>query len=426
MTPQMKEKIEKLQRGEVPAGYRSTEIGILPDNWQCKELREICEPITQVAGTDEFETLSISAGLGFVNQAEKFGKELSGKQYEKYKVLHKGDFSYNKGNSSKYPQGCIYRLKDRENAAVPNVFESFRLKQQYCADYYDQLFTSGFLNRQLVRKINHGIRDDGLLNLTEKDFYSCLLPVPPIDEQKSIAVILNTHDDIIALYRQKTEQLLQLKKTCLSKLFPKKESTFPEIRFPGFTKPWEQCNVSDITTSYSGGTPQASNSEYYNGEIPFIRSGEINGDHTELFITQKGMDNSSAKMVSKGDILYALYGATSGEVSRAGLDGAINQAILAIIPKKNNNTDFLVEWFRKEKNNIIDKYLQGGQGNLSAQIIKNLEITIPSFDEQNIIGQYFSGLNTLITLHQRMIEELQQEKRTLFKLLLMGISISSS
>ena len=185
----------------------------------------------------------------------------------------------------------------------------------------------------------------------------------------------------------------------------------PKIRFPEFTDDWEQCKVSDITTSYSGGTPQAGNAEYYNGDIPFIRSGEIYGDHTELFITQKGMDNSSAKMVSKGDILYALYGATSGEVSRAGLDGAINQAILAIIPNENYNADFIVEWFRKEKANIIDKYLQGGQGNLSAQIIKNLEIGIPSYEEQNRIGDFFSGINNLITLHQRKLEKLKDLKK---------------
>lgn len=113
------------------------------------------------------------------------------------------------------------------------------------------------------------------------------------------------------------------------------------------------------------------------------------------------MDNSSAKMVHMGDILYALYGATSGEVSRAKLDGAINQAILAIIPNADINADFLVEWFRKEKDKITDKYLQGGQGNLSAQIIKELEILIPSQDEQKKIGDYFSQINHLITLQQR-------------------------
>lgn len=174
---------------------------------------------------------------------------------------------------------------------------------------------------------------------------------------------------------------------------------------------WEQRKVYNITTSYSGGTPKSGYTEYYDGDIPFIRSGEIYSDKTELFITELGMKNSSAKMVHEGDILYALYGATSGEVSRAKLDGAINQAILAIVPNDDINANFLVEWFRKEKDKITDTYLQGGQGNLSAQIIKELEVTIPSYDEQNKIGLYFEQLNTLITLHQRKCDETKKLKK---------------
>lgn len=185
----------------------------------------------------------------------------------------------------------------------------------------------------------------------------------------------------------------------------------PKIRFSGYTEDWEQRKVSEITSSYSGGTPKAGTTEYYDGDIPFIRSGEIYGDTTELFITEEGLNSSSAKMVHIGDILYALYGATSGEVSRAKLDGAINQAILAIIPNEEVNADFLAEWFRKEKAQITDKYLQGGQGNLSAQIIKNLKVTIPMREEQNKIGEYFSKVNHLITLHQRKCEQTKTLKK---------------
>ena len=185
----------------------------------------------------------------------------------------------------------------------------------------------------------------------------------------------------------------------------------PKIRFKSYTTDWEQLKVSEITSSYSGGTPKAGTTEYYDGDIPFIRSGEIYGNTTELFITEEGLNSSSAKMVHIGDILYALYGATSGEVSRAKLDGAINQAILAIIPNDEVNADFLVEWFRKEKTQITDKYLQGGQGNLSAQIIKDLIVTIPTCEEQNKIGEYFSKINHLITLHQRKYEEMKTLKR---------------
>ena len=187
-------------------------------------------------------------------------------------------------------------------------------------------------------------------------------------------------------------------------------------KIPGsFAISWEQRKVSEITSSYSGGTPKAGTTEYYDGDIPFIRSGEIYGDTTELFITEEGLNSSSAKMVHIGDILYALYGATSGEVSCAKLDGAINQAILAIIPNDEVNADFLVEWFRKEKAQITDKYLQGGQGNLSAQIIKDLKVTIPMREEQNKIGEYFSKVNHLITLHQRKLRVLCILERLLYE-----------
>ncbi len=106
-------------------------------------------------------------------------------------------------------------------------------------------------------------------------------------------------------------------------------------------------------------------------------------------------------MVQIGDILYALYGATSGEVSISKLKGAINQAILAIQPHQNYDSQFLMQWLRKSKDNIIGTYLQGGQGNLSGNIVKELIIDVPTYEEQKEIGAYFYKLDHLITLHQR-------------------------
>ncbi|BDP89628.1 restriction endonuclease subunit S [Enterococcus faecium] len=186
----------------------------------------------------------------------------------------------------------------------------------------------------------------------------------------------------------------------------------PEIRFPGFTEDWEQRKLGDITESFSGGTPTAGKSEYYGGDIPFIRSGEISSELTELFITENGLNNSSAKMVKAGDILYALYGATSGEVSISRINGAINQAILAIRPTKNDNSYLIVQWLRKQKDTIISTYLQGGQGNLSGSIVKDLVITLPQDkEEQNKIGAFFKQLDDTIALHQRKLDLLKETKK---------------
>lgn len=131
------------------------------------------------------------------------------------------------------------------------------------------------------------------------------------------------------------------------------EKKKPAVRFKGFTNDWEQRKLGNITESYSGGTPKVGVEVYYGGNIPFIRSAEINNQDTELFITEEGLNNSSARLVSKGDILYALYGATSGEVGRSKIDGAINQAILAIKPILGYDAEYITYWLYKNKETII-------------------------------------------------------------------------
>ena len=193
------------------------------------------------------------------------------------------------------------------------------------------------------------------------------------------------------------------------------QAKVPAIRFAGFTDPWEQRKLGDVTDSFSGGTPDGSHASYYGGSIPFIRSAEINSDKTELFLTEKGLDNSSAKIVERGTVLYALYGATSGEVGIAAIKGAINQAILALSPHTGNDPLFLASWLRREKARIVDTYLQGGQGNLSGSIVKELSFALPQQKEQQVIGSFFSHLDNLITLHQRKYDKLVVFKKSMLE-----------
>ena len=185
----------------------------------------------------------------------------------------------------------------------------------------------------------------------------------------------------------------------------------PKLRFKGFTDDWEKRKLENFTKSYSGGTPSISRSDYYGGEIPFIRSAEINSDSTDLYLTEIGLKNSSAKMVQYGDILYALYGATSGEVGIARIHGAINQAILAIKPTDGDDSQFIMQWLRKQKGHIINTYLQGGQGNLSGSIVKSLEVRTPvNKNEEFKIGSLLKKIDNLITVNQRKVDLLKRKK----------------
>ncbi len=181
---------------------------------------------------------------------------------------------------------------------------------------------------------------------------------------------------------------------------------------------WEVKKFNSFAKFYSGGTPVTSNREYYGGEIPFIRSGEINKNKTELFISEKGLNNSSAKLVSTGDILYALYGANSGEVSISQINGAINQAILCIITEFDKT--YILNYLINLKSTIISKYLQGGQGNLSADIIKSLRIPIPPLPEQQKIASILSAWDEAISTTKTLIEETKKRNKGLAQQLLTG------
>ena len=183
---------------------------------------------------------------------------------------------------------------------------------------------------------------------------------------------------------------------------------------------WSVKKLGNCILSFSGGTPSANTSDYYEkGTIPFIRSGEISQDFTELFITEKGLKESSAKMVEKGDLLLALYGANSGETSICKIHGAINQAILCI-RMKNDNLKYLENIFIFYKNKILQKYLQGGQGNLSAEIVKSLCFKFPPLPEQEKIAEILGTWDTAIEKLSALIEQKKRRKKGLMQRLLSG------
>ncbi|MDB6221316.1 restriction endonuclease subunit S [Lactobacillus amylovorus] len=192
----------------------------------------------------------------------------------------------------------------------------------------------------------------------------------------------------------------------------------PVLRFKGFTNDWEQRKLGEIAKTYSGGTPSISNKKFYiNGHIPFIKSGEIGSTRTEQKINYDGLNNSSARLIETGTLLYALYGATSGKAAISPIDGAINQAVLAIIPQNNVNR-FIYEWLNKNKSRITGKYLQGGQGNLSAKIIKQINIYITSKNEELKISNILRIVNKIISLQQRKNILLYKLRKSLLSTLL--------
>lgn len=224
-TEKLIKKCELRKKGLVQRLYKSYNN----ENNSIVPLGDIFEEVTDKVGDQEIYPYSISAGIGFVSQKEKWGKNIAGKQYENYIHLRRGDFAYNKGNSKKYKCGCIYLLEEHNEISVPNVFISFRSKNNMvCSSFYKHYFIADRLARQLKRWITSGARSDGLLNLSKKDFFKTLLPFPPIEEQKKIATILDAADKEISKLKAKRDALNKQKKGLMKKLLT------GEVRHPDF------------------------------------------------------------------------------------------------------------------------------------------------------------------------------------------------
>lgn len=283
-----------------------------------------------------------------------------------------------------------------------------RLNSEQLEFVYQITSSNKFISEMNKLSVGNAIKHISLKQISD---YSFSAPTNE-EEQEKIGIFFKQLDKVIALHKQELNTLKQTKLGFLQKMFPKEGGSVPEVRFPGYTGDWEQRKLGDITESYSGGTPSVEKKSYYGGSIPFIRSAEINSDRTELFITEKGLNHSSAKMVDTGDILYALYGATSGEVGISRIRGAINQAILVIKPKLGNDSYFITQWLKKQKSTIINTYLQGGQGNLSGSIIRDLSLSLPSDKcEQKQIGNFFKQLDEIIAFHQSELDTLKETKK---------------
>ena len=266
-----------------------------------------------------------------------------------------------------------------------------------------------FKSKDVRNQIKKEAQGSKVLSINVGRISNLKLSFPTIEEQLKISSLLSLIDERISKSMKIISHLESLMNELREKIFSQ-QFRFKDDLGNNFPK-WQSKKFGDIGTFFSGGTPLTSNKSYYKGNIPFIKSGEIDSTKTAQFISQEALKKSSAKMVNKGDLIYALYGATSGEVGLAKIDGAINQAILCI--RTSLNSSYLLNYLKLKKESILKTYLQGGQGNLSADIVKSLIIPIPTSDEQIKIAQFLSSLNIKISLEKELLVQYENQKKYL-------------
>ncbi|WP_419584535.1 restriction endonuclease subunit S, partial [Thiolapillus sp.] len=391
--------------------------------WEVKRLGELASRITGRVGSKKLIPISISSGVGFVSQAEKFGRDISGKQYEKYIALERGQFSYNKGNSKTFPQGSIYQLQEFEDAAVPNAFYSFEFKKKYVPEFYNGYFEKNFHGHQLARFITSGARSDGLLNISAADFFSIVLPTPTNrDEQQKIAHCLSSLDEVIGLQAKKVQALKQHKKGLMQQLFPAEGETTPRLRFPEFREAgaWE---VKELIKLAGRGTERNQKGKIKRVLTNSAEHGVL--DQREYFdkdiAIQGNLENYF--VVDQGDFVYnprISSFAPVGPISRNDVGKGVMSPLYTVFSFRQSDTDFFAHYFNSSAWHSYMRKVGSTGARHDRMAISNsdflaMPLSVPNPKEQQKIAHCLSSLDEVIGLESHKLDALKNLKKGLMQ-----------
>ena len=238
-------------------------------------------------------------------------------------------------------------------------------------------------------------------------------------EQGQIGRYFMALDTLITLHQRKYDKLVAIKRSMLEKMFPREGSRFPEIRFAGFTDPWEQRKLSDLAEIVGGGTPDTNNSAYWDGDIDWYAPAEMEGQRyatgSVRKITELGLQKSSAKILPAHRTVLFTSRAGIGKMAILQRPAATNQGFQSLVLKDGTDPYFIYSMGERIKG-MAEGVASGSTFlEISGKMLGNLEVMVPNLKEQESIATFFRGIDDLITLHQRKLEKLQAIKRSMLE-----------
>jgi len=267
-------------------------------------------------------------------------------------------------------------------------------------------------------------RGSGLRHLQKKEFLNLEIPLPPLHIQQKIVKILDMIQEAVEVQEKIIEKTKELKKSLMAELFKYGSPSFRKGRklkktgIGEIPEDWEMVRLGEVCNTATGGTPSRSKEEYFNGNILWVKSGEIDDNiifDTEEKITEEGLNKSSARIFPKNTLLIAMYGATAGKTALLGKEASINQAVCAILPKSQKiNINFLRYFIIQFREKLLSERYGGAQPNLNQFIIQNFKISLPPLPEQQEIAEILQTIDQKIEIEKKK-KELYEE---LFKTML--------
>jgi len=375
--------------------FKKTEIGEIHEGWEVKQFSEAVsddmfdikesEPKSFYKAEGKYPVIDQGKELisGYTNDDRKVYKDclpiiVFGDHTRVFKFI---DFPFVTGADG------VKLIKANENIFIPKFL------------YY------AFTNLNIP---NRGYNRH--FKILKEQFLAC----PPKSEQEKIANLLSRIQGLVENQEKLIERLKELKSSTMSKLFTeglynkkRKKTEIGEI-----PEDWEVKQLQEVCDTATGGTPSRSNKEYFKGNIPWVKSGELEDKtifDTEEKISEEALNNSSAKIFPKESVLIALYGATVGKTGFLGIEAATNQAICGIFPKDNLiSPKYLQYYLIKNRDLLLRSRYGGAQPNISQQIIRSFLIAFPPKSEQEKIAEISDRISKEEEIAQKKLEQYKE------------------
>ena len=399
--------------------------GLGMSEWKKVKLGEVCDTqygftastVQQDTGTQFLRITDIVPQLIDWNTVPYC--QIQEKDREKY-LLHKGDIVVARTGAT---VGYAKYIKED----VPAVFASYLVRllvNSIDVDrHYVGLCVESNLFKEYIQSISNGSAQP---NANAQMISSFEINLPPLSTQHRIATILSRYDSLIENYQKQ----IKLLEEAARRLY---KEWFIDLRFPGhentkivdgLPEGWEKKKVKEVCDTTSGGTPSRSKTEFYTGDILWVKTKELNDDFifdTEEKITEDAIRNSSAKMVPSGSILMAMYGATIGKLGIATKELSCNQACCVfLLPEDSTLRLYLYNWLLNSRTLLISMGKGAAQPNLSQDMIKNLEVVVPSSCLLAKFDSKVKPLYRIMSYHSSQIRLLTEARDRLLPKLMSG------
>jgi len=399
------------------------------DAWEQRKLGELYGERKE-PGYDSLQILSVSIHHGISNQeldSNTLGKKVRRSEDKSlYKHVYFGDLVL---NMMRAWQGAIGVVKS-EGMVSPAYITAIPSAELY------PLFMDYYLRRDeaiiQMNNLSYGVTDFRK-RLYWDSFINILCSIPSVPEQERITTFFTQLDDHIILHQRKLNNLKNLKAGLLQKMFPKDGEDFPEVRFPGFTDAWEQRKFSETFIYLQNNSLSRADLNYEQGLVKNVHYGDVlikfgeilNVEKAEIpFVSNTEFNISSTSLLQNGDVVIAdaAEDETAGKCSEIkGIDGISIVSGLHTIPCRPNKT-FATGYLGYYMNSSAyhDQLLPLIQGtkisSISKSSLQNTDIIYPDSEQEQLqIGQFFQNLDHLITLHQRKLKHLQEQKIALLQ-----------